>query len=169
MNGGPGPRVRTDIIDIYVFRAAGAGVEVLQLRRNGAPMAGSWQPIMGHIEPGESAASAAWRELREETGLTPECRAFGGMWALEQVSPFFLAEADAIVMSPRFAVRVGDGWAPTLNAEHDAWRWIAGDHAAGAWMWPGQAACVSEIAGWLLAEDAWGEARRAALRLRAPW
>ena len=35
------------------------------------PMRGTWQPVMGHIEPGERARDTAVRELHEELGLAP--------------------------------------------------------------------------------------------------
>jgi ADP-ribose pyrophosphatase YjhB (NUDIX family) len=120
------PRIRTDVVDAYVFRRAGA-IELLQLRRVEAPLDGTWHPVMGHLETGETATACMWRELHEETGLTPSGAL--GAWALEQVHPFFLADRDEIVMSPRFAVEVGAGWAPTLNGEHDAHRWVPIDEA----------------------------------------
>jgi dATP pyrophosphohydrolase len=137
-----GPRVRTDVVDVYVFRAGERGVEFLQLLRASDPLGQTWQPIMGHVEPGESAVQTALRELREEVGLevaSPQCL---GLWALEQVHPFYIAAIDSIVMSPRFACEVGAGWTPRLNEEHTAWRWVSD---ARAFMWPGQKRCVEEI------------------------
>ncbi|MEO1129332.1 MAG: NUDIX domain-containing protein [Planctomycetota bacterium] len=150
-----GPRVRTDIVDVYVFRArSGAGedadIDLLQLHRASDPLGATWQPIMGHIESGETAVTTAVRELAEEVGLTPTGDAFRGMWALEQVHPFYLAALDCIVMSPRFAVEVAPGWEPTLDHEHDDARWItwplhAGMPASDFFMWPGQRAAIAEL------------------------
>jgi ADP-ribose pyrophosphatase YjhB (NUDIX family) len=136
------PRIRTDVVDAYVFRRAGA-IELLQLRRVEAPLDGTWHPVMGHLETGEPATACMWRELHEETGLTPSGAL--GAWALEQVHPFFLADRDEIVMSPRFAVEVGAGWAPTLNGEHDAHRWVPIDEAPDRFLWPGQHAAIAEL------------------------
>jgi hypothetical protein len=33
----------------------------------------------------------------------------------------------------------------TIDAEHDAFRWVAAVEAEHAFMWPGQRACVREI------------------------
>jgi len=43
--------------------------EVLLIRRGKPPRAGEWSLPGGRIEPGERAAEAALRELREETGV----------------------------------------------------------------------------------------------------
>ena len=60
----PGPQMRTDIVDVYVFRRpsldAGAAAEFLQLRRISGAMAGSWQPVMGHVEAGELTGLTGW-------------------------------------------------------------------------------------------------------------
>ncbi len=138
-----GPALRTDLVDVYVFRrgaALGGDVELLQLRRTRPPAAGTWHPVMGHVENGEAAIATAIREAREETGA--DRAAIVGFWALEQVHPFFVPELDAILLSPRFAIEVARDWRPRLDAEHDAWRWVRGP----AWfLWPGQRRAVEEI------------------------
>jgi dATP pyrophosphohydrolase len=152
------PTIRTDIIDVYFFRRVPAQplspdepyVEVLQLYRAEEPLASTWQPVMGHVEAGETAAACAWRELHEEVGLDRRDPALVGLWALEQVHPYFMADLDAVVMSPRFAAEVHASWQPRLNGEHSAARWIASYQAHRYFMWPGQVAAVREITQWLL-------------------
>ena len=46
--------------------------EVLLIRRGREPRMGEWSLPGGRIEPGERAAEAALRELREETGVEAE-------------------------------------------------------------------------------------------------
>jgi 8-oxo-dGTP diphosphatase len=53
---------------IAVFK----GDTVLLVRRARAPFRGLWSLPGGNIEPGESAREAAFRELKEETGITAE-------------------------------------------------------------------------------------------------
>lgn len=145
------PAVRTDIVDAYVFRRDAQGlVEFLQLRRVGPSLAGTWQPVMGHVEAGETAVECVWREVQEELGLVRTGGAVLGAWALEQVHPFYLASKDCVVMSPRFAVEVGQGFEPVLNEEHDAHRWVPAANADSAFMWPGQRAAIAELLGLLL-------------------
>jgi len=151
-----GPSVRSDIIDVYIFRRLGAGsgsrdIQILQLYRAMPPVARSWHPVMGHIESGETAVATAVRELAEEVGLTPRTPGFLGMWALEQVYPYYVADLDCIVLSPRFAVEVAPDWEPTLNEEHSAARWIGvpfhgGQAGADFFLWSGQKMCVADLA-----------------------
>lgn len=50
----------------------GEGRLLLQERDEQAPFgADQWGMVGGHVEPGEDPEAAAWRELREETGLVP--------------------------------------------------------------------------------------------------
>lgn len=137
------PRIRADIVDVYVFRRNPEGAEFLQMYREDGGLAKTWQPVMGHIEEGETAVAAAVREMEEETGL--KRAGVLGMWALEQVHPFYIARTDEVVMSPRFAVEVKPGWEPRLNEEHSAHRWIAGHQAERFFMWPGQREAVREV------------------------
>lgn len=160
-----GPLVRSDVVDVYIFRrrpskarvdpsgeATGGDdvVELLHLRRagseeHGGRLAGTWQCLMGHIEKGETAIDCVWRELREEVGLERDSDELIGLWALEQVHPYFLPSSNSIMLSPRFAAEVVGDWHATLNEEHDAVRWIRASDAEKSFMWPGQRAAIREI------------------------
>lgn len=162
---GAGPRVRADVVDVYILRRPRprAGWQVLQVRRAKDPLRATWQPVMGHIEPGETAVEAAARELREEVGLVASSPDFVGAWALEQVHPFYLAAIDCIVLSPRFVVQVHAGWEPTLNREHDAHRWVPAAQSMRFFLWPGQHAAIREAVQGVLHPRG---AARAVLRVR---
>jgi len=165
---GGGARLRADIVDVYIVRRvpgmlrAEHQLQVLQLLRADDPLRGTWQPVMGHAEPGEAADAAARRELHEEVGLRPSDPALLGLWALEQVHPFYVSAVDAVVLSPRFVALVSPGWQPRVELEHSAARWVSLADASAWFMWPGQIAACAEIAR-LFHADA--QSIRAALRL----
>jgi 8-oxo-dGTP pyrophosphatase MutT (NUDIX family) len=65
--------IAVSLVDLYVLRGAGDDLECLVLRRAaGGRCPGSWETVHGHIEPGETPADAARRELDEETALPLE-------------------------------------------------------------------------------------------------
>jgi len=53
------------VVDAVIY----TDTEVLLIKRKGEPYAGHWALPGGFVEPGESVADAAKRELQEETGL----------------------------------------------------------------------------------------------------
>lgn len=151
-----GARVRADIVEVHVVRGGdgggneggnvwGDGYVFLQVLRAHEPLAGTWHPVMGHVEAGERAWETALRELEEELGLSRDDPALLGVYALEQVHPFYLAALDCVVLSPRFVAVVGKGWEPVLNEEHSAHRWVDEQDAAGVTMWAGQKRVIEEI------------------------
>ncbi len=166
-----GPKIRTDIVDVYVFRAGTqadasssgtCGVEFLQLRRAQGPLAGTWHPIMGHAHDDETAVRTALRELEEETGFRP-AHGLLTLWQLEGVNTYYLARRDCIIMSPCFAAHVGAPLEPVLNEEHDTHRWVRLDQVESHFLWPGQRAAVEEIKRDLLPTLNGGSSRTASL------
>ena len=153
-----GPRVRTDKVQVFLVDPhgiAGSALIVprlLQLRRADEPMRGTWQPVMGTIEPGETAPRAAARELREETGFDVH-DAGHELYQLDGVHPFYMAPTarrpEAIYLCPCFFVFVPASWSPVLNGEHDDYRWVrlteAAHVGARGCVWPGQRASVLEL------------------------
>jgi 8-oxo-dGTP pyrophosphatase MutT (NUDIX family) len=97
-----------------------------------------WHIIAGALEPGESYAKAAKRELREETGLVadPEPLGVTQSYALtDAMRPLYSGDAREVVVE-NFVVEAPAGWEPTLNDEHDGYRWASLAVAADLMYWP---------------------------------
>lgn len=56
-------------VDIVVLTVADHELKVLLIRRGSPPFEGKWALPGGFVEPDESLKRAAWRELKEETGV----------------------------------------------------------------------------------------------------
>lgn len=151
-----GASIRADIVEVHVFRAHAdreSTLELLQILRARDPLRGSWQPVLGHCEQDERPVACALRELSEEVGLTPDNSFWQGLWALEQVRPFYVHAIEAVVLGPRFAARVTHEWTPALNGEHSEFRWIPLREIDRSAVWPGQKDAAREIACELLPDD----------------
>lgn len=95
------------------FLAGEPGAErVLLLRRTDG---GEWSTPGGRIEDGETALEAAEREAAEELGSLPQYRI--------DPEPFARTQRDGVDYRT-YAARVAEEFAPTLNGEHDAFRWL---------------------------------------------
>jgi 8-oxo-dGTP pyrophosphatase MutT (NUDIX family) len=148
-------RVRYDMVACFVVRRGPGNVpaEFLQLRR--APedfMGGAWSTVRGRIESGESASEAALRELNEEAGLNP-----AEFYQLDTVDVFYLHGDDTLWHCPGFCAVVDHDAAVTLNAEHDASRWVPRQRVDAEFMWPGERAQLAELCREILDE---GPAKR---------
>lgn len=119
-------------VDIAVFTIANDALEVLLVRRARAPYAGRWALPGGFVGIDESLKRAAWRELREETGIR------AGF--LEQVGAFGRPDRDprervitvaylAIVPANRLEIISGSDAADARLFDVEALPELAFDHA----------------------------------------
>ncbi len=119
----PSPAMRT--ISVAVVRLEQRDAQVLLLRR--VPNRGAfWQIITGQVEPGESPAEAAAREVREETGqaLSVVPLRYRHSFALGDELPPRVVEEEAFAAYWRVSseVRIDP-------AEHDAFSWFTLEEA----------------------------------------
>jgi 8-oxo-dGTP pyrophosphatase MutT (NUDIX family) len=124
--------ITVSLVDLYVLRNPGGRPECLVLRRGGGGRCpGSWETVHGHIEPGETPAQAALRELAEETGTTPL-----KLYNLSRVEAFYQHRRDEIALIPVFAAFVAADAAVRLGAEHDRFEWLGVAEASDRFAWP---------------------------------
>ncbi len=158
--------IRPDLVDCWIFRLRpepaaappAERLEILLLRRSpGRILPGLWQPVSGSLEPGESVARGALRELAEETTFGDE--AIVAFYDLDQVNAFHEPTFDAVVTSAIFAVRVRPDVEPHLSREHDALRWVSAAEALRVAIWPAYRESIRRIVENLLEPEraAWFE------------
>jgi len=80
---------------------------------------GLWQTVTGRIEPGETALDAAIREVKEETGLTPD-----DIWTLPYVANFFNIRKNAVSVAPVFGFLTEYKKEIELSSEHERFEWL---------------------------------------------
>lgn len=135
------PIIASTHIEAFPFRRVPGGLEfLLLLRRQDSTIGGTWQPVFGAIEAGETSPQAALRELREETGLTPI-----GFWQVEGVDMFYMARIDTVTVCPCFAVEVAPDARVTISDEHSDHCWLDTEAMLRETLWPGQRRAVREI------------------------
>jgi dihydroneopterin triphosphate diphosphatase len=133
--------IRTSLVDVYVLRLRGSVLECLMLRRGpGGRCPGSWESVHGHIEGSEPPASAALRELSEETGLT-QLR----LYNLSRVELFYQHRTDEVSLVPVFAALVSPDAAVQLSPEHDRFEWLLPEAARARFAWPRERRALDDI------------------------
>jgi dihydroneopterin triphosphate diphosphatase len=133
--------VRTSMVDLYVLRGDGVGLECLALRRaRSGRCPGSWETVHGHIDAGERPAEAATRELEEETGLTPL-----RLYNLSRVELFYQHRPDEIALVPVFAAFVPPDARVRLGPEHDDFEWLRLSDATVRFTWPRERRALDDI------------------------
>jgi lipoyl(octanoyl) transferase len=115
---------RTLAVSVTAVRQGASGPEILLLRRTPA-RGGFWQPITGRRQPGESAETAARRELEEETGARLPVRSlsYRHSFAFGDEVPPVLFEEEA------FAADWPEGLEVRPGPEHEAAEWVSVDEA----------------------------------------
>ena len=138
-------------VEVAVFVTRRNGSEVLLVHRS--PRQGSyWHVVAGGVEPGETAPEAAERELLEETGLVAKVTAGGKVseyvYPLTEEPTERRREYDPSVIEVEvtcFQAEAPDEWEPTLDWEHDDYRWCELLQAFDTLRWPETAQALKQL------------------------
>jgi 8-oxo-dGTP diphosphatase len=121
-------------LPIEVFVVVRRGEQFLVTHR--VPDGGAyWHGIAGGVEAGESPEEAAQRELREETGLDAVPTPLAMPYSYDDIEVH------------TFLVDVEPDWEPTLNEEHDEYRWCSRIDAIALLEWPEPKELLRTISG----------------------
>jgi len=145
----PMTSIEVGTVDVFVVRSLPQGWRVLALQRGRetrCPTA--WEPVHGHIEPGETPEEAAIRELREESGLTPD-RLY-----VVRVSPFYVRRTRTLQLAVVFAAFLDRDAEVAIGDEHQRFEWLSVDDALARFAFPGERASLREIVELLSTGDA---------------
>ena len=136
------PKIKSNRVAVYVFRLLPAGTQYLQLRRavDSGDYAGTWQTVYGRIKSGETAVTAARRELLEETGLVPK-----ELFQVEYLESFYHRARDRVTVLPVFAAQVATNAEVLIDEEHDDYRWVDLADAPTHFVWRVQRQAIAII------------------------
>ena len=120
--------------EVFVF--VRRGEEYLILHRS-KKQGAYWHGVAGGLEIGETYADAAARELREETGLEVPLVDLGRrfVYRLKEWEPRYTPDGGEIHVEC-FLAEAPAGWEPSLDWEHDDYRWCRAGEAVALLFWP---------------------------------
>lgn len=129
------------LIEAHIFRTIGNELEFLLLKRAiDENYPGIWQMVTGSVQENEKTFEAALREIKEETGLTPQ-----KLWVVPNVNSFYSPEQDRVIMIPVFAALVNEHSKVIISSEHSEFRWVNKEEAKELLAWNGQRKSVDTI------------------------
>ncbi len=119
-----GEAVRPGHIVCFVVRIVDGVSQYLLLRRCGPSLKGNWQMVSGGIEHNEKAWEAALREVKEETGLSPDA-----FYLVDFVETFYEVASDKVVFGTVFLAMTGLSQNVVISDEHDQYIWLSAEEA----------------------------------------
>ena len=134
-----------------MFVCRRGGEEFLVLHRS-PEWGGYWHPASGGLEEGEGPEDAALRELQEELELDADGRFWPVRYAYGYPATEEPPERQAqwppgteSISVTGFIVEAPDDFEPTLNVEHDDYRWCSREDAIALFHWPDVGAALEEL------------------------
>lgn len=112
---------RTVGVIVFVLRGVESDRELLFLRRSGGAYAEQWWPIGGTCKVGELPLQTVFREVSEETGLSPTA-IYGFGEDIPHIDGHSRIEAFVAFVSSSVEVKI--------NHEHSEYKWLSADEAS---------------------------------------
>ena len=138
----------SNLVEVHIFRETENGIEFLLLKRAADQIyPGVWQMVSGKINDNEKAFETSIREIKEETGLTPE-----KMWTAPKVNSFYSGVSDTICLIPVFAALVAKDSSLIISNEHCEYIWVNPRKAKKLLAWDGQRRAIDLIEEYYLNE-----------------
>ena len=109
-------------------------MDVLLIRRSDGYIGGTWQMVSGSLERGETGVDAALRELKEETGLTPD-----RFYSANHLQQFYEVGQNCVNLVPVFVAFVDSDCKIVLSEEHTDYMWVSYDKVGNHVAFPDQA------------------------------
>jgi dihydroneopterin triphosphate diphosphatase len=116
--------IKSFSIAAYVCRTDEDYPKFLIIKRRSKYLGGTWQMISGLQEEGEKGWEAAIREIKEETGLTPD-----RFYSTNEIDTFYEVKQNIINLVPIFAGFLDKQQEVVLSPEHSEYKWVTTQEA----------------------------------------
>ena len=118
-------RICTSFIEVVIYNKSEDEIKYLVLKRSEKVKLYPhiWQVVTGTIEENEKAFETAIRELKEETGITPE-----RFFAIPHTNTFYTPTKDEINLVPIFLAETRD-FSVKITEEHSDFKWLEKEEA----------------------------------------
>jgi len=126
-------------VSSFLLKKDSGNYRVLLLKRKDT-IEGAWAGVGGGIKEGEKAWQAILREIKEETGLTPE-----KLYSADTCEQFYEIDKDTIWTAPVFVAYVLENAAVTINEEHSEFEWFTLEEAILTVSFPEQRRILKHI------------------------
>jgi dATP pyrophosphohydrolase len=129
-------------VNVAVIKEDDDGWKFLLLQRSKhETYAGCWGFVTGGKKNDETVARVVMREVREETGLSPE-----RLWATEYVIQFYEPTCDKIWILPLVVAVVKADSQVVLSSENSDYRWLPANRAKRLVSWKNLAQAIDNLA-----------------------
>jgi type II secretory ATPase GspE/PulE/Tfp pilus assembly ATPase PilB-like protein/8-oxo-dGTP pyrophosphatase MutT (NUDIX family) len=133
-------KIEPGVVDIYLVDPTTTPWHVLVLQRaNDTVRHGSWETVHGKTDQNETPEQAAFREVKEETGLSIQ-RLYNVM-----VHAFYLHATTTIQLAVVFCAFVDSTQPVKLSGEHQLYEWMSIADAPSRFTWPRAEQVLKEI------------------------